>query len=369
MIERGKISSLQMALMMNQTILATILLLVPAITAKSAKQDLWISPIWASIVGFICVFIANKLNQYYPKETIIEYSELILGKFFGKLLGIFYLIFYLHITGIIVREYGEFVSGTFLNRTPVFAILGAMMIVSAYAVHGGLEVIGRCSEIIVPVVSLLYLVICILLFKDLDVHNIFPILENGVMPSFKGSIVPQSWFSEFILVSFLFPYLVDREKGLKWGMISVFSVMVIMVLTNITALLLFGNLTAHLTYPIITAARYISIADFLQHLESIIIALWVAGTFIKITVFFYVIVLGTAQLLKLSDFRPIILPMGFLIILIGIWSAPNLQSLGHFLGTTAPFYFLTIQVGIPFFLLLIAFMKTKIQKKKGSTAG
>ncbi|MDP4086959.1 MAG: endospore germination permease [Bacillota bacterium] len=369
MIERGKISSLQMAIMMNPTILATILLLVPAITAKNAKQDLWISPIWASSIGFLCVFIAYQLNRLYPKETIIEYSEIILGKIFGKCLGAFYVIYYFHMTGIIVREYGEFVSGTFLNRTPLVAIIGAMMIVSAYAVNGGLEVIGRCSEIIVPVVSLLYIVICILLLKDLDFNNLFPIMENGLLPSFKGSIVPQSWFSEFILVSFLFPYLADRNKGMKWGMISVISVLVLIIITNLTTLFLFGNLTANLTYPVITAARYISIADFLEHLESIIIALWVAGTFVKITVFFYILVLGTAQLLKLSDFRPIILPMGFLVIIFGIWSAPNLQELSHFLGTTAAFYFLTVQVGIPIVLLIIAFIKEKLQKKKGSTTG
>jgi spore germination protein KB len=369
MIERGKISSLQMALMMNPTILATILLLVPAITAKNAKQDLWISPIWASIIGYLCVFIAYQLNKLYPKETIIEYSELILGKILGKLLGIFFIFFYLHITGIIVREYAEFVSGTFLNRTPMIAIIVAMMIVSSYAVYGGLEVIGRCSEIIVPVVSLLYIVICVLLVKDLDTHYLFPIMENGLLPSFKGSVVPQSWFSEFILVSFLLPYLADKEKGMKWGMISVFSVMFIMILTNITTLLLFGKSTAHLTYPVITAARYISIADFLEHLESIIIALWVAGTFVKITVFFYTLVLGTSQLLKLSDFRPIILPMGLLVIIFGIWSAPDLQELSHFLGTSAAFYFLTVQVGIPIFLLMIALIKTKWQKKKGTTSG
>jgi spore germination protein KB len=145
-------------------------------------------------------------------------------------------------------------------------------------------------------------------------------MENGLISSFRGSVVPQSWFSEFILVSFFFPYLTDKEKGIKWGFISVFSVMFLMILTNLTTLLLFGNMTANLTYPVMVATRYISIADFLEHLESIVMAIWVAGTFVKITVFYYSLVLGTAQWLKLSDYRPIVLPIGFLLILFGIWS-------------------------------------------------
>jgi spore germination protein KB len=233
----------------------------------------------------------------------------------------------------------------------------------------GIEVIARSAEIIVPVVVLLYLLIFIMLIKDLNIHNIFPVMENGLGPSFLGSIVPQSWFSEYILVSFFFPYLRDKEKGMKWGMVSVLSVMVLMVLTNVMNLLLFGDLTSSLTYPMMVASRYISIADFLEHLESVVMAIWVAGTFVKISVFYYTLVLGTAQWLKLTDFRPVVFPIGFLLIIFGIWSTPNLQELTHFLSTTAAFYFLSIQIGIPVILLLFAFIRTKIQKRKGSITG
>ncbi|TKH09627.1 spore gernimation protein, partial [Peribacillus simplex] len=44
-MEKGKISSLQMAFMMYPTIVATAVLGVPSITAKYAKTDLWLSPI------------------------------------------------------------------------------------------------------------------------------------------------------------------------------------------------------------------------------------------------------------------------------------------------------------------------------------
>lgn len=369
MIERGKISSAQMAIMMNPTIIATVLLLVPAITAKNAEQDSWMSPIWAASIGFLTVYLAYKLNQYYPEQTLIEYCELILGKFIGKIVGALFILYYLHVTGIIVLEYGEFVLGTFLTHTPMMVICGVMVLVCTFAVYGGLEVIGRCSEIIVPFICLLYLLIFVLLIKDLNLQNLFPIMEKGPLPSFRGSIVPQSWFSEFILVSFFLPYLSDKEKGLKWGFISVGSVVFLMVLTNFTTILLFGKLTPDLTYPVMVAARYISIADFLEHLESVVMAIWVAGTFVKITVFYYSLTLGTAQLLKLSDYRPIVFPIGFLVLQVGIWSAYNLQDLAHFLGSSAAFYFISFQVVIPTILLTITFIRSKWQQKKGLMSG
>lgn len=369
MIEKGKISGSQMAIMMNPAIFATVLLLVPAITAKHAQQDMWLSPIWSSLIGFLAVFLAYKLNKLFPKNTLIEYCEFILGKVFGKILGAVYLFFYLHVTGIIVREYGEFVSGSFLPHTPMLFIFGTMILVCSFAVYGGLEVIGRCSEIIVPVALLFYVLIFIMLLKDFNVKNMFPIMENGITPSFMGSIVPQSWFSEYILISFFLPYLVDQDKGMKWGMISVASVMFFMVLTNFTSLLLFGKLTSTLTYPVMIAAQYISIAEFLEHLESIVMAIWVAETFIKIIVFYYALVLGTAQWLKLSDFRPLVFPIGFLLISFGAWSAPSLQELSHFLTTSAAFYFLSVQIMVPSILLIIALIRNKIHQNKAAAAG
>ncbi|WP_284035395.1 endospore germination permease [Neobacillus sp. 114] len=366
MLEQGKISPVQMALLMIPAIIATVLLLVPSITAKHAHHDLWLSPIWASVTGFFVVFLSYKLNKLFPKQTIIEYSEHALGKILGKLVGGIFLFFYFHATGIMVREYGEFVSGAALFHTPMAVIIGTMVLVCSFAVLGGLEVMGRASEIIVPVVILLYILLFILLIKDLEVKNLFPIMEKGFRPSLMGSIVPQSWYSEFILVSFLLPYVTNQKKGFKWGLIAVFIVLFLMVLTNIMTLLIFGNLTSSLTYPVMVAARYISIADFLEHLESIVMAIWIAGTFIKITVFYYVLALGTAQWLKLSDYRPIVLPIGFLILLQGLWAARDLQELSHFLATSGTIYILSIQVVIPFILLLCASIRKKLGQRKGN---
>ena len=73
-MEKGKISSLQMAVMMYPTIVATAILTVPSITAKYAKNDLWLSPIWASFIGYITVYIVCQLHKLYPNQTIIQCS-------------------------------------------------------------------------------------------------------------------------------------------------------------------------------------------------------------------------------------------------------------------------------------------------------
>ncbi|MED1472733.1 endospore germination permease [Bacillus salipaludis] len=362
MIEKGKISSFQMALMIVPTIIATAVLVVPAITDKFAGRDMWISPILASLNGFFTTFIAYRLHKYFPKETVIQYSGHITGRLLGKVIGIVYLFFFLHASGIICREYADFVIISFLPKTPMIVIVSSLVLVCSFAIRGGVEVLGRVAQLLVPL-FLLPPLLFILLIPDFKTENMFPIMEHGILPSILGAVVPQAWFSEIFLISVFLPFLTDCEKGRKWGIITVIFCMFILFFVNIVNIFLFGGSVSTYNYPVFTSFRYISIASFFEHLESIVIALWVLGAFIKVAVFYYALVLGTAQWLRLSNYRPLILPLGFLVILFSIWASPNGQEMGKFLGTISPFYIPTIFTFIPMLLLVLTIIQKKWKNK------
>lgn len=362
MLEKGKISSLQMGMLMYPTVVATADLLLPGITAKFAKNDLWISPIIASLTGLITLYIAYHLYRLYPKQTIIQYSEHIIGRIPGKILGIIYLFFFLHVNGLIIRQYGEFVIGSFLPRTPISVVISLMILVCAFAVRGGLEVLGRASQIFVPIVVLFWVLILILLIPEMDPKNILPILEKGIIPPIIGAIPPMGWFTHFILISFILPFVTDQEKGMKCGIISIFGIMLTLSLLNLVTFFVLGRNTSEYLYPVMTVVRYINLANFFEHMESVLIAIWASGTFIKISLYYYALVLGTAQWLNLSDCRPVVFPLGFLLIMFSFWSIPSLLKLIHFFRIV-PFYNMTIEMVIPTFLLLIAVLRKRIRKK------
>lgn len=233
MIERGRISYLELALIMYGTVAATAILYIPYITAQQANRDLWLSPIWGSLSGFLIVIIIVKLSKLYPRKTLIQYCELILGRTLGKMIAFIYLFFLLHDTAIAFREYGEFVESAFLHKTPMIFVIGSIALSCAIAVHGGIETIGRCAIIFLPVVLVLYILIYVLLIPDLNIKNIFPIMLDGVMPSIKGSLAPHAWLSQFSLMSFLIPFLTNQQKVMKWGMFSVVASVLTMVFINL----------------------------------------------------------------------------------------------------------------------------------------
>ncbi len=140
--------------------------------------------------------------------------------------------------------------------------------------------------------------------------------------------------------------------------------MLTLVVTNLTILFVFGGTTSKYVYPILSAVKYISIADFFENVESVIMAVWVAGSFIKLSVLYYIAVLATAQVLELSDSRKIIFPIGILIMVFTFWNLPSFSEFTKILGTTLPFYAITVNVILPIFLLLIAIIRNERESSK-----
>lgn len=365
MIERGKISSSQLAKMMYLSILSTYILVAPAFISQYAGRDMWISPLWAFLVGMLTVAIAYALHTRHPGQTVIQYSVTLLGPFLGKLVGFLYLFYYLFHSGVIVREYGEFVIGAFFTHTPIVVVMGSILLISAFAARGGVEVVGRLAELFVPVFVAVVALFIVLILPELDPKNMLPILEHGFAPSLKGAFVPQGWMSELFLLAFLLPFLTDRQNGMKRGMLAVVAITVTLVVTNLVTLWLFGDITSRLTFPTYRVVQYIDVAAFLQNIDALVMALWVSSVFVKIAVFHYVLVLGTAQWLGLSDYRPLALPLCWLVLLFAIWSAPGFSELALFIGTALPVYKTVMQILLPLVLLLVSALRRRHSPSPG----
>jgi spore germination protein KB len=357
-MEKGKISAFQMGIMMYHAIIPTAILSVPGLTAKYAKSDMWLSPIWASIIGFMIVIIVIRLYKLFPEKTFFQMCEQAVGKWAGKLLGFSYFCLFIMFTGNITRIYAEFLIGLFFPKTPISVVIISMLVLSAVTVRGGLEVVARCSQIIFPVFFFSIFIIILLLVPHFELGNLLPIMENGVVPSLKGAVVPQEWFGEFFLMLFFLPYLTDAKHGKKWGLSAVFVVLITFVTTNLTVLFILGS-EFSTAYPFLTTARLVNIANFFDNLDAIIMSMWILGLFVKITVFYYVMALSTAQWLHLSDFKPIVWPLGILILELSFWSLPNTLVVNHIDLVSLPFWGFLMYFLIPLLILGIASLRKK----------
>ncbi|GBK60103.1 MAG: endospore germination permease [Paenibacillus macerans] len=358
MLEKGKISAFQMGLLMYPAVLASGFLVLPTITGQYAQNDLWLTCLPAALIGLIAVYTVTRLHELFPGQTVVQYSGRILGKIPGKIIGLVYITYNLHASGGVTRQYAEFVTGNFLFKTPLMIVMGSLILLSAIAVRGGVEMLARSTVIFLPL-FILPVFFLLLLIPDLDAKTIFPILSHGITPVMKGSFIMMGWLNELFLMTFFLPSLTDPEKGRKWGYISVAMIVLFLTYSNLIALFLLGPDLRNKVYPLLVAFRYIGVGTFLENLESLLLAMWVIGNFLQVGVFLYAASLSLAQCFELSDYQPIVFPLALLSLAIGIWDVPNFPVFGEMVRMAVPFHILTTNLVIPLILLAVASLRKR----------
>lgn len=366
--DQGKISSFQLAMMVFPSILATAILSVPSLTMKYAGHDMWLSPILGSIVGLAALGVSLGLHRLYPGQMLMQASKQILGWWLGKLYGLTILIYLPHLNGLIIRGYGEFIASNALPKTPLFVIMGTMCMVCAINVRQGIEVVGRTAQVFVSILVVLLCLIFILLIGELKPAELLPFMENGIGPPIKGAIPPAAWFSEYIILAFLFPYVNHKTGMTRTMLVSLFMTTAAMTATNLFCLFLMGDMTDSFSYPFMIAARYITIADFLQHIEASIIAIWIFGIFVKISVFVYIYSTSFAEWLGMNDYKPLVFPLAFLSLVYSYWIVSGHASAANLISAAANMYTLTLLLVLPACLYGYALLRNLggANRKKGA---
>ncbi|WP_449241241.1 GerAB/ArcD/ProY family transporter [Desulfoscipio gibsoniae] len=360
MPERGRISGGQAVLLNITMIIATAMLGAPAIAAAHARQDAWLSMLLAMLLALPIAGITARLGTLFPSKTIVQYTEDILGKWPGKLLSLLYLLWFIQICSVMIREYSSFLADAIMPETPliVINILGTGL--AAYTVKKGLEVLARVNQIFLPLIIISVILIFLLALPEMRIERFLPVLESSALEIFKGSVAPWAWIGEISTFAMLIPFLAQPGQARRIAVATVSLVGLFFTLLALATVATFGPAISNMTFPVLNTARVINIANFIERPEPLIMAIWITGGLLKISVFYYAIVLGCTQWLALKDYRPLVLPVGVILVALSIAVAENMLEVTHFIGYVWPPYsLLTFELGIPLTLLVIALLRKR----------
>ncbi|MGE7907250.1 GerAB/ArcD/ProY family transporter [Peribacillus sp. NPDC094092] len=364
MLEKGKIGSRQLMILVILYTLGDSILVLPSIVTTEAEQDGWVSGIiGVTIAPLLVVFLYDALRKRYPDSTLVEYSQKILGKWLGMAVSLLFISYFFITTATYLSEIGDFMISHIMPDTPVQVIMILFMSVVLMAARLGLEPLARSAEIFFPFVVLLISILIILLLPEIKFQNLQPVGEGGLKQVIRGSIPFIVFpFIEPVAILMILPFVSQQDKirkSLFVGQLLAGSVLI--VITMLAILVLGAESTARQNYPIYMLAKKINIGDFMTRLEALLAVIWFITIFIRFSMFFYVTVLSLAQTLKLQDYRPLVFPFGILLISFTLIMTPNIVHYSKFISEIWPFYALTFGFLLPLILLLIA----KVQKNDG----
>lgn len=362
MLEKGKISSAQAIMLLTCMISSSAILTVPTLIVRVAGQDAWMAVLAAVPVGLLISLLIVNLSLRFPGKTLLQYTEEILGKVPGKFVSFLLILGFLHFNSMIMNEYGSFLCIALMPETPSIVFHIAAIAVVVYASRNGIEVLCRFTQLVAPVILSLFLIVIVLSIKDIHLDNLLPVYEKGMASIFRAAIVPASWFGEVFVFSMIIPYLKNPKESYKVAVLTILISSLIFLISILFVICVSGSkLPGSWFFPVFNSFREIEVAEFIERLDAVIVMIWVLSGLIKVSVFYYA-VLGSAQWLGLSDYRPLALPLGVIQVALAPILCDNAISLFAFLGKFLPPFISFFEVGIPLLLLTIALIRGKGSK-------
>ncbi|MCM3173335.1 endospore germination permease [Paenibacillus sp. MER 99-2] len=303
-MSKEKISGNQIFWMISTMQIGMTILLTINPTVAIAKQDAWISILLSSMFSVGLAYILTRISMMYPNESLITYAPKIMGKILGHFIILLYVLYWFTVLAIILRQYGDFMIGTILPLTPVIIPIVGMIIVAVYVSFAGIEVLARCSEVLGPLILLGIMVPLLLNMSQVQVHNLVPVMaDNNLLVLVKGALPTASFLGDNILLMMILPFLSHPRDGVKGAVLGSVVAGLFTLLSAMQCVAIFGYSTAsRQTYPFLNLVRFVSFG-FLQNLDSIVVAIWIMGIFIKVSLYLFAASYGTSQWLGIKRWR------------------------------------------------------------------
>jgi spore germination protein KB len=319
MTNRPQITAYQLSVLLFVFIVGDEIALIALIQAIDAKQNGWIVGLISMLIGLcIILFVYYPLSRLYPKKTFVEYSEEILGKWAGKIVTFFFVLYSLYYAALTLRYTGDFVTSQILPRTPSVAIYILFGAVIVMGVSLGFETIARSFELLYIFILLAVTILTISFVSVADIRNLEPYFEGGLKTIMRGSITFISMpYIELIFFLMVVPFVYPQEKIKKsWVIGTLTGGFIITSFTAMTILVLGVNITSTLLYPAWKLGMRVQWGEFFQKIQIVINMVSFFDLYCRLVICFYSAYAGMVQLFKIKTKQVFILPLGILLVLL-----------------------------------------------------
>lgn len=361
-IEKGNITNPQLYFLIVGFILGSNVIL--SAVESIAKHDGWISLLTGLVVALPFILAIGLLAQSFPGKTLVEMNDIIYGPLIGKIISSAYLLFFLQLAAFNLRDYGDFLNNTVLPKTPLLFLLIIILLVCCFAVKKGIELIAQTSFIIIAFAILEIITTIVLLVTKMDINNFLPIFKINMKEFIQTSHVTATIaFGEPVVFLMLTAFVTKSKQIKKVFIVSLLiggGLLTIAVMRDIAVLGDTGSINLYPSYQAIQSINF----GFLARIEIFHSSVILYVRVLKLCILLYATVLGLAQLLKLQSYKPLVIPVSILILLLSLIHYENYQDNFVFATQISPFYFFPFIHLIP--LVSLFLVKIKSLKKENN---
>lgn len=311
-----KTTSRQIVIIGTIYALVTTLISVPAQMVYYARQHVGISLILSAAVVLFGIWMIAKVLGRFPKQDLFQalITRYPIG---GRITSALYILFFFYVAVRDLRLVTDFTNVVLLPATPLGVIAFLVMISAVFLVYGGVEVLGRATEIYGILLLLLLLSIPLVLSGEYDIQFARPFLEFDTPGILIGSWFVLPYLGEIIGIAFMYTNGTLRFKHAFLGLLL--GTLALLTLLVQSVLILGIPIMSRMLYPTYELVRQIRITDFLDRFDLPIVGIWYPAMIAKIGYSIFIVCNGIKRIVPESSGQRLVYPVGLFIFVCSIW--------------------------------------------------
>lgn len=338
--------------------------------ATDVGRDAWIVPLICTFIGMFLFWWFLYIIRHSEQKTIYSLFKQSLGQAGGSILGVIYITYFIYICARDMRDFSELITNAVLPSVPLEWITLCFMATVMYVLWIGEQNFINLFVIFGYTVAAIFIVFVVLVIADgqFDFHNLLPIMGDGIGPLLPSTFTQVMEFPFGELIAFtafagtMFPNL--PGKVVRAGVFSVLISGLLITLTILIELITFGpSIRERALFPLVSAARNISIGNFIERIEMLVIFAIMLAAIVKVCIFAYAALQGVVWYTG-KAYKSLIIPYLLLTTVISYYVSNNMSE--HIivgLGFIPVFIHIPLQFVIPALLLILILIKSRWRKQ------
>lgn len=358
-ISTGQVFWMTFSIELSMTLFST-----QSLVIQTAKQDAWLTFLIGGVIACGITLLSGALSRLYPAQSVVEFSRTILGRWLGKIVVVPFFAAWIFNSGTLLRQFSDFFQMILFDRTPTSVLMLMMMVlVVSLVMTGGIEAIGRCSQLVGPLIMAIVVVVTCLSYNNFEFEQILPVFTESDVGSFiRGSLAPASVLGDTVFLLMVTKFMNNPLLGTKNAVWSVAAVSIISSVLTLTALSIFGPaLAAKMLFPTFEMMRYVSLMEFIQNIEIFSSVIWFFSVFIKLSVYLFAASYGISQWLGVKRWTRSIWAIAPVVFLLAMSLPQAVLNASQIQMFEDRYLMPIVLIGIPFLLWTVATVSKRSQ--------
>jgi spore germination protein (amino acid permease) len=255
---------------------------------KSAGRDASMTVVITFFLTLLWIPLLIFINKKTKGEHLFQWIQNRAGKGLTNVLLIMILLYLTVVQSVTLRETITWVNITFLPKTPQLVLIFSLGLVCLFMASTSLRTISIVNVFLLFFIVLLGFFVAFTNLQVKDYSLLQPFLEHGFSPVLKSIVFQGSGMIELLFLLFLQHKVVGRIRY-KHLAITAFLLTGLTIGPLIGAIIEFGPLEAsRQRFPPYEEWGLATLGMFIEHVDFLSIYQWMAGTFIRLSLFLFI---------------------------------------------------------------------------------